>query len=121
MKAPYRKNAVWVVNDSTIKAIRKLKDGNGQYIWQPALKDGDFDTLLGRPVLTSAYMPEIATKAKPVMFGDLSFYWVGDRQGVTFKRLNERYADMGQVGFLTSKRLDGKLTLPEAIKVLQMK
>ena len=121
LKAPYRKNAVWVVNDSTIKAIRKLKDGNGQYIWQPALKDGDFDTLLGRPVLTSAYMPEIATKAKPVMFGDLSFYWVGDRQGVTFKRLNERYADMGQVGFLTSKRLDGKLTLPEAIKVLQMK
>lgn len=121
LKAPYRKNAVWVVNDSTIKAIRKLKDGNGQYIWQPSLKDGDFDTLLGRPVLTSAYMPEIASKAKPVMFGDLSFYWVGDRQGVTFKRLNERYADMGQVGFLTSKRLDGKLTLPEAIKVLQMK
>ena len=121
LKAPYRKNAVWVVNDSTIKAIRKLKDGNGQYIWQPALKDGDFDTLLGRPVLTSAYMPEIGAKAKPVMFGDLSFYWVGDRQGVTFKRLNERYADMGQVGFLTSKRLDGKLTLPEAIKVLQMK
>ena len=121
LKAPYRKNAVWVVNDSTIKAIRKLKDGNGQYIWQPALKDGDFDTLLGRPVLTSAYMPEIGAKAKPVMFGDLSFYWVGDRQGVTFKRLNERYADMGQVGFRTSKRLDGKLTLPEAIKVLQMK
>lgn len=121
LKAPYRKNAVWVVNDSTIKAIRKLKDGNGQYIWQPSLKDGDFDTLLGRPVLTSAYMPEIASKAKPVMFGDLSFYWVGDRQGVTFKRLNERYADMGQVGFLTSKRLDGKLTLPEAVKVLQMK
>lgn len=121
LKSTYRKNAVWVVNDSTIKAIRKLKDGNGQYIWQPALKDGDYDTLLGRPVLTSPYMPEIATKAKPIIFGNLSYYWIGDRQGVTFKRLNERYADQGQVGFLASKRLDAKLTLPEAIKVLQMK
>ena len=59
--------------------------------------------------------------AKPVIFGDLSYYWIGDRQGVTFKRLNERYADMGQVGFLASKRVDGKLVLPEAIKVLKMK
>ena len=121
LKAPYRKNAIWVMNDSTVKVIRKLKDGNGQYIWQPALKDGDYDTLLGRPVFTSAYAPAIAAKAKPVIFGDLSFYWIGDRQGVTFKRLNERYADVGQVGFLASKRLDGKLTLPEAVKVLAMK
>ena len=109
-----------MVNDSTVKAIRKLKDNNGQYIWQAALKDGDHDTLLGRPILTSPYMPEIGTGTKPVMFGDLSYYWIGDRQGITFKRLNERYADVGQVGFLASKRLDGKLTLPEAIKVLKM-
>ena len=121
LKSPYRRNAVWVVNDSTVKAIRKLKDNNGQYIWQAALKDGDHDTLLGRPILTSPYMPEIGTGTKPVMFGDLSYYWIGDRQGVTFKRLNERYADMGQVGFLASKRVDGKLVLPEAIKVLKMK
>lgn len=120
LKAAYRRNAVWVVNDSTVKAIRKLKDNNGQYIWQAALKDGDHDTLLGRPIITSPAMPEIGAGTKPVMFGDLSYYWVGDRQGVTFKRLNERYADVGQVGFLASKRLDGKLTLPEAIKVLQM-
>ena len=121
LKAPYRKNAVWILNDTTIKAIRKLKDNNGQYLWQPAIKDGDFDTLLGRPLMTSSAMPEIAAGAKAIAFGDLSFYWIGDRQGVTFKRLNERYADMGQVGFLTSKRVDGKLTLPEAIKVLQIK
>ena len=121
LKAAYRKNAVWIVNDSTVKAIRKLKDNNGQYIWQAALKDGDHDTLLGRPILTSSAMPETAADAKPVAFGDLSYYWIGDRQGVTFKRLNERYADMGQVGFLASKRVDGKLTLPEAIKVLKMK
>ena len=59
--------------------------------------------------------------SKPVIFGDLNFYWIGDRQGVTFKRLNERYADTGQIGFLATKRVDAKLVLPEAIKVLQMK
>ena len=121
LKGVYRRNAVWVLNDTTVKAIRKLKDNNGQYIWQPALKDGDHDTLLGRPILTTGAMPEIAADAKPVIFGDISYYWIGDRQGVTFKRLNERYADMGQVGFLASKRVDGKLVLPEAIKVLKMK
>lgn len=121
VKAPYRKNAVWVLNDSTVRAIRKLKDSNGQYLWQPALHEGDHETLLGKKILTSPYMPEIAAGAKVIMFGDLSFYWIGDSQGITFKRLNERYADMGQVGFLASKRVDGKLVLPEAIKVLQMK
>lgn len=121
VKAPYRKNAVWVLNDSTVRAIRKLKDSNGQYLWQPALHEDDHETLLGKKILTSPYMPEIGAGQKVVMFGDLSFYWIGDRQGITFKRLNERYADMGQVGFLASKRVDGKLVLPEAIKVLQMK
>ena len=121
IKAPYRKNAVWILNDSTVRAVRKLKDSNGQYLWQPALHEGDHETLLGKKILTSPYMPEIAAGAKVIMFGDLSFYWIGDRQGITFKRLNERYADLGQVGFLASKRVDGKLVLPEAIKVLQMK
>ena len=119
--APYRKNAVWILNDATVKAIRKLKDSSGQYLWQPALKDGEFDTILGKRYFTSAYMPAIAAGAKTILFGDLSFYWIGDRQGITFQRLNERFADYGQVGFLASKRLDGKLVLPEAVKVLQQK
>ena len=71
--------------------------------------------------MTSPYVPEIGSGKKVILFGDLSFYWIGDRQGITFKRLNERYADLGQVGFLASKRVDGKLVLPEAVKVLQMK
>lgn len=121
LKAPYRKDAIWLLNDSTVRAIRKLKDSNGQYLWQPALRDGEFDTLLGKKIVTSAYVPEIAAGQKTVMFGDFSYYWIGDRKGITFKRLNERYADLGQVGFLCSKRLDAKLILPEAIKVLQMK
>ena len=117
----YRRNAIWVVNNSTIKAIRKLKDGNGQYLWQPALHEGTFDTLLGKRIFTSPYVPEIASGKKTVAFGDFSFYWIGDRQGITFRRLNERFAETGQVGFLASKRLDGKLVLPEAIKVLRQK
>ena len=121
LKAPYRKNAVWVLNDSTVKVIRKLKDSNGNYLLQPALKDGEVSTILGRPYFTSEPAPEIAAGAKTVIFGDLSYYWIGDRQGISFRRLNELYAGNGQVGFLASKRLDGKTVLPEAIKVLQQK
>lgn len=121
LKAPYRRNAVWVLNDSTIKAIRKLKDNQGQYLWQPSLTVGAPDLLLGKPVRTSAYMPAIAADAKTVAFGDFSYYWIADRQGRSFKRLNELYAATGQVGFLASQRVDGKLILPEAIKVLAQK
>ena len=121
LKAPYRRNAVWVLNDSTIKAIRKLKDNQGQYLWQPSLTAGAPDLLLGKPVRTSAYMPAIAADAKTIAFGDFSYYWIADRQGRSFKRLNELYAATGQVGFLASQRVDGKLVLPEAIKVLAQK
>lgn len=121
LKAPYRRNAVWIVNDSTIKAIRKLKDGSGQYLWQPALTAGAPDMLLGRPVKTSAFMPTLAAGARTVLFGDCSYYWIADRQGRTFKRLGELYAPNGQVGFLGSQRVDGRLVLGEAVKVLVQK
>lgn len=117
--APYRKNAVWILNDATIKLIRKLKTGDGQYLWQPGIKDGELNTILGRPYFTSPYMPTAAAGAKTIIFGDLSYYWIGDRQGITFKRLNELYAGNGQVGFMASKRLDGKTVLAEAIQILQ--
>ena len=119
--SPYRKKATWVVNDSTIKAIRKLKDNNGQYLWQPGLIANAPDTILGRPVKTSAFMPSIAAGAKSIIFGDFKYYWIADRQGRIFKRLNELYATTGQVGFLASQRVDGKLILPEALKVLKQK
>ena len=121
LKSPYRKKAVWVLNDSTIKAVRKLKDSTGQYLWQPSLVAGTPDTLIGRPVKTSAYMPVIAAGAKTIAFGDFSYYWIADRQGRSFKRLNELYAANGQVGFLGSQRVDGKLVLSEAVKVLAQK
>lgn len=121
LKSPYRKKAVFVMNDATVKAIRKLKDGNGQYIWQPSLTAGSPDTILNRPVKTSAYVPTIGSGTKSIAFGDFGYYWVADRQGRSFKRLNELFATTGQVGFMATQRVDGKLILPEAIKVLQQK
>ena len=121
LKSPYRKNAVFVTNDATVKAIRKLKDGNGQYLWQPSVTAGQPDTILNRPLKTSAYVPVIASAAKTIAFGDFSYYWVADRQGRSFQRLNELYAATGQVGFKATQRVDGKLILNEAIKILQMK
>lgn len=121
LKSPYRKNAIFVMNDATVKAIRKLKDGSGQYIWQPSIQAGAPDTILNRPVKTSAYVPTIASGAKSIAFGDFGYYWVADRQGRSFQRLNELFAATGQVGFRATQRVDGKLILPEAIKVLQQK
>ena len=121
LRTPYRKNAVWVTNDDTIREIRKMKDGEGRYLWQPGLTTGAPDMILGRPVKTSIYMPTVAAGAKVLAFGDFSWYWIADRQGRSFKRLNELFAMTGQVGFIASERVDGKLILPEAIKVLQMK
>ena len=112
---------MWVLNDSTIKAIRKLKDNNGQYLWQPSLAAGTPDMILGRPIKTSAYMPAMAAGAKTIAFGDFSYYWIADRQGRSFKRLNELFAASGQVGFLASQRVDGKMILAEAVKVLVQK
>ena len=121
LRSPYRKNAIFVMNDSTVKAIRKLKDGNGQYIWQPSIQAGQPDTILNRPVKTSVYVPTIASASKSIAFGDFGYYWVADRQGRSFQRLNELFAVTGQVGFRATQRVDGKLILPEAIKVLQQK
>ena len=121
LKAPYRKSAVFLMNDASVKALRKLKDSNGQYLWQPSLTAATPDTLMGRPVYTSAFMPGLAAGAKSILFGDLSYYWVADRQGRSFRRLGELYAPTGQVGFLATQRVDGKLVLAEAVKVLQQK
>ena len=97
LRAPYRRNAVFIMNDATVKALRKLKDGQGQYLWQPSITAGTPDTILNRPVYTSGFMPTLATGNKTILFGDLGYYWVADREGRSFKRLNELYAPTGQV------------------------
>ena len=121
LRAPYRNKATWILNDSTVKAIRKLKDGNGNYIWQPSVREGEPDRILNRPYRTSIYVPELAAGNRVMAFGDYSYYWIADRQGRSFKRLNELFATTGQVGFLASERVDGKLILSEAVKTLDIK
>ena len=120
LRSPYRRNASFLMNDTTVAAVRKLKDNNGQYLWQPSLQQGQPDRLLGYPLYTSPYVPELAASALPIAFGDFSNYWIADRAGRTLQRLNELYAGNGQVGFLAMSRVDGKVILGEGIKLLQM-
>lgn len=117
----YRDRATWLMADSTAKVLRKLKNTTtGDYLWQPGLQAGQPDRILGRPLAISDDVPAIGLSAKVIAFGDFSFYWIADRQGTVFQRLNELYSLNGQVGFRGYRRVDGKLILSESIKVLQM-
>lgn len=110
-----------LLNDATIKALRKVKDNNGNYIWQPSVTAGTPDTILNRPCYCTSFAPELAAGNRPMLFGDFSYYWIADREYRSFKRLNELYAANGQIGFLASQRVDGMLMLKEAVKALEMK
>lgn len=121
LKRPYRKKAAFLLNDQTLAVIRKLKDNNGQYLWQPSLQAGEPDRILGYAAYTSPYFPTL-TAGKPVAaFGDFSYYNIGDRGTRSFSELKELFAGNGMVGFVAKERVDGKLVLPEAMKLLQMK
>ena len=120
LKSPYRRSAQFVCNETLLLQLMKLKDKNDNYIWKPSLDVAKPDTILGRPIRTSSFMPGIAAGEKVLLFGDLKNYWVADRQNRTFRRLNELYARTDQVGFLTTQRVDGRLILPESVKVLKM-
>ena len=121
LKSSYRRKATFIMNDATIAAIRKLKDGTGQFIWQPGIKEGAPDMLFNQKVLMSNYMPLVAAGNKVILYGDFSYYWLADRAGRTLQRLNELYAMTDQIGFKLTERLDGRLILPEAVKCLKMK
>lgn len=121
LKRPYRKNAKFIMNDQTIALIRKLKDNNGAYLWQPSLQAGEPDRLFGYPVYTSAYVPTVVAGKPVIAFGDFSYYNIGDRGVRSFDQLRELFAGNGMVGFLAKERVDGKLVLPEAVQILKMK
>ena len=120
LKSPYRRNASFLMRDVTVSPLRKLKDGNGAYLWQPSVQAGQPDRLLGYPIYTSPYVPAVATGALPIAFGDFSNYWIADRMGRTVQRLNELYAGNGQVGFMATERVDGKVILSEGIQLLKI-
>ena len=115
LKRPYRKNAAFIINDKNLASLRKLKDNNQAYIWQPSYQAGEPDRLLGYPVYTSAYAPEDG-----IAFGDYSYYNIGDRGSRSFSELRELFAGNGMIGFVAKERVDGKLILPEAVQILKI-
>ena len=121
LKRPYRKNAAFIMNDSTIAAIRKLKDGNGAYIWQPSYQAGEPDRVCGYAVYTSAFAPELEKGKPAIAFGDFSYYNIGDRGTRSFQELRELFAGNGMIGYVAKERVDGKLILPEAVQILHVK
>lgn len=119
LKDGYKKNAKFVLNSATLAGIRKLKDGNGAYMWQPSLQAGQPDHLLGFPVYVSQYAPTVAANAYTVAFGDFQNYWIADRSGRTVRRADELHIANLQTGFYAFQRVDGKTVLPEGIKLLK--
>jgi len=105
----YRGGASFMMNDSTVAAIRKLKtgvSGDQTYLWQPGLQAGEPDTLLGRPVIVNQGVAAMAANAHSILFGNFQNYWIRDVRGIRFVRLDERYADADQVGFVVFSRTD---------------
>ncbi len=121
LKGGYRRRACYIMNDATVKLLRKLKDGNGQFLWSPGLLAGQPDVLLNQKVMISNYMPMATAGNKAILYGDFSYYWLADREGRSLQRLNELYAVTDQIGFKVTQRVDGRLVLREAVKCLTMK
>jgi HK97 family phage major capsid protein len=118
---PYRRNAAWVMRDSTVKLVRKLKNAvTGDYMWQPGLQAGQPDLLLAKPVVVHKDAPAATASSKSIIFGNLKAYRIRDRLGISVKALNEAYAEQGQVGFRFTKRTDGKLCDAKAVAYLKM-
>lgn len=115
VKPEYRRGGAWLMNDETAHALKKLKDDSGNYLWR-----GSDDTIMGKPVMISEYMPNAESGAKPILFGDFSYYWLIKRSPVTVKVLKELFALNGQTGYLAFEFLDGKLIRRDAVKALQI-
>lgn len=118
---PYRQNATWVMNDATVKYLRKIKtgiSGDTTYVWQPSLVAGQPDMILGRPVVVTGGAPTIASAAVTIALIDLKRYYIADRLGTSVKRLGELYAANGQVGFQFTRRNDGRLVDALAMSTL---
>ena len=114
-KKEYRRNGVWMMSDETALKLRTIKDADGNYLWNQ-----HDNTILGKPVYISEYMPAAQAGARPIAFGDFSYYWIVDRAPFVMRRLNEIFALSQQIGFLGYEFIDAKLVKPEAIRVMEI-
>ena len=119
LKAGYRQNASWVMNRRTQAALRKVKDSDGNYLWQPPSAPGSRAALMGFPVVEAEDMEDIAANATPIAFGDFRRgYLVVDRTGV--RVLRDPYTHKPYVLFYTTKRVGGGVQDFDAIKLLKI-
>lgn len=116
LDAQYRRNAIWVMNDDTALYLRKLKDADGNYLW-----NHNNDTILGKPVFISEFMPDMESGMKPIAFGDFSYYWIVNRKPLSVRALQEKFALHDQTGYLAEEYLDGRLIRQDAIVTMKMK
>ncbi|MEW8525527.1 MAG: phage major capsid protein [Candidatus Thiodiazotropha endolucinida] len=118
LRPPYRQGAVWVMNSTTLSTIRKLKDTNGQFLWQNTLVEGQPGMLLGYPVIEAEDMPDIAADSLSVAFGNFDRgYTIVDRMGT--RVLRDPYTNKPYVHFYTTKRTGGAVVNSEAIKLIK--
>ena len=120
VKQAYRDNAVWLMSEDAYHKLRRIPHYDGRPLWNPNLKEGEPEYLFGHRINICKSMDDVAPGSIPVMFGDFRFFWIGDRGKRVIKRLVERYADRGQVAFITTERVDAKMVLPDAIKYLKI-
>ena len=115
LKAAYWPRARWNFHRTAVKLIAKLKDGEGRYLWQPAMTAGQPDTILDMPLDVSEYTPSTFTTGLYVgMLADWSKYWIADSLGMQIQRLVELYAATNQIGFISRMQTDGMPVLEEA-------
>jgi HK97 family phage major capsid protein len=118
LRAPYRQGATWVMNASTLSAIRKFKTTDGAFIWQAGLSAGQPDTLLGYPVVEAEDMPDIAANSLSIAFGNFKAgYLIAERTETNI--LRDPYSNKPYVHFYATKRLGGALINSEAIKLMK--
>lgn len=121
LKGTYRANSTWAFNSATMGLVMQFKDDYGQYLWQPQSQQGAPATLLGRPTAVNEGMPDVAAGAYPIAIADFQMgYKLRDRAGLAIKRLDERYAEYDQVGFIVKKRVGGKPKLPECYQLVKV-
>ena len=115
LKGAYWANAAWNFHRDALKQITKLKDGEGQYIWRPSVREGEPDRILGHPYDMSEYTPNtFATGQYVGCIGDFSWYWIADALSMTVQRLEELYAETNQVGLIGRMESDAMPVLAEA-------
>ena len=115
LKSQYMKTAEWLFHRDAVAKIAKLKDGEGRYMFETTTTAGGIDTLLGRPLMMSEYVPNTFTASQYVgIFGDMSKYWTVNALALRIKRLNELFAATSEVGFIFELEFDGMPVQAEA-------